>query len=241
MKKIYITSTLNVVPWKENAEKRFDNDWINYRINIFMKYTLESLKAQTNQNFTAAFIYLDETENTVLESLSKYKKLPGNIRFVKMSDSKADMMSGIKDYEYLYKVRLDSDDMYHKSFVEELYDYNPREETLALINQNGYLYHTADKFLIEWGSISSNFYTMLYKTKDLLTGNLDKYKVVGGHPNVHKLPHEVFSKRSFIRTIHSNNTIDYSRFEASNKMAIKDKSKVEKILFEFMGDASYKL
>lgn len=241
MKKIYIAGALNVAEFKQNIQKRFDKDWIDYRIDIFMKYTLQSLKAQTNQNFTAVFMYLDETENTVLESLSRHEKLPGNVKFIQRSNYRASMRNEVKDYEHLYLVRLDTDDMYHKTFVQQLHDINPKEETLALINQDGYLYNTVDKFLIKWGDKSPNYYTIIYPTKDLLTGNLYKYKVTGGHSSIIELPHEILSKRNFIRTMHENNTIDYSGFTASDKMAINQKSEVQKVLFEFIGDSAYRM
>lgn len=57
-------------------------EWIEYRLRIFMKYTLQSLKKQTNQNFTALIKYASASEDLILKTLAKYEPLPDNIRFI---------------------------------------------------------------------------------------------------------------------------------------------------------------
>ncbi|MCM1989300.1 glycosyltransferase family A protein [Oceanirhabdus seepicola] len=246
MKKIiYIVSTLNIAAFKQNSEERFTKEWIEYRISIFMKYTLQSLKAQTNQEFIAVIQYHDRTENIVQEALRKYPKLPTNVKFLKKSNYKEHVRNTIMNYDYFYLTRLDSDDMYKRTHVQFLHDYNPKENTLVLINVNGYLYDTKLKQLLKFHHGSSNYYTFIYNTKKYLSGiyNQAKYIPVNGHKGVINLPNEIIREKNFIRTIHSKNTLEYDlnpgyhKLWLNHKNHIKDKRKVRRILFDFMGRA----
>ncbi|MCY6370533.1 glycosyltransferase [Clostridium ganghwense] len=235
-KKIYISSSLNTYPWKG----RFDKEWIKYRIDIFMKYTLKSLKAQINQDFTATYMYHEKTEDIVKEYLDKYDKLPYNIRFIRKTDYKSDIEKEIQGYDYLYLARLDTDDMYHKTYTQQLHEYNPKQNTIVLVNQEGYLYDSNAERLGKYHHPSPPFFTLIYKVEDYLAGN--RYKLINGHPGAIKLPHEVIKKRNFLWHVHSKNTADaLAKFKPiKEKDIITDSSEVKKILSEFMGDIVYK-
>ncbi|EPZ62306.1 hypothetical protein H477_5632 [[Clostridium] sordellii ATCC 9714] len=60
---------------------RLTKEWIDYRMDVFMKHTYKSLINQTNQSFTAVVNYVKTSENLVFEALSKYPKLAENIIF----------------------------------------------------------------------------------------------------------------------------------------------------------------
>lgn len=231
-KKIIINSSFNTL-FKNNKE-RLTKDWIDTRISIFMKYTMRSLKSQTNQDFIAMLKYEDSTDSIIKEALNHYKKLPNNIQFVKNSEYDAKISKAIKGYEYLYLVRIDSDDMYHISYVQQLHDYRPKENTVTLINQNGYIYDITQNRIARWSRNSPPFYTLIYKVRDYLAGT--RYKLIGGHPGAIKLPHEIISKSNFMVTFHGNNTSTEFKYNDKNKI-ITNSYEVEKILENFIGNS----
>lgn len=214
-------NTFTKPPFSRNC---LSKEWIEKRLRVFNKFTLQSLKLQTNQNFTALIIYNDKSKDIIERELKKYDKLPKNIIFVSESNYNDKITKCIKNYDYLYLVRLDSDDMYHKSFIQKLYDYKPKKGTIALINQDGYIYDSINKRLKKYHHYSPPFYTLIYKVKDYIKKG--DYNIPGGHPNVIKLPHETINGNNFMVTIHSKNT--------STKFRHKD----EKIIYE--KDSSYK-
>lgn len=227
-KKIIIISSLNTMNFKK---KRLEKEWIDYRIDIFMKFTMKSLKQQTNQDFQAFILYEKESEVILKEALAKYEKLPDNIQFTTLKESKQ-IADNIRGYDFLYLVRIDSDDMYHKSYIQKLHDYMPKEETQVLINQNGYLYDSLNHRLSKYYNESPSPYTLIYKTKDYLANF--RYKLQGGHPGAIKLPHEIMDGINFVVTVHAQNTS--TQFRPKNHAgAITDPIKVNQILEDYMG------
>lgn len=70
-------------------------------------------------------------------------------------------MNGLKEScqsnDYIYIVRLDSDDLYHKTYIQQLHDYKPKKDTEVLINKNGYLYDSITGRIDLYYHFSSNF------------------------------------------------------------------------------------
>jgi putative rhamnosyltransferase len=228
-KRVIIFSDFNTLRF---SDKRFSKKWIEKRIDIFMKYTLKSLKLQTNQNFFALLKYEDISKDIIESVLSNYPKLPENIKFIKKSNFENMVIKNIQGYDYLYLVRLDSDDLYHKSFIQQMYDYKHDITTEVIINQNGYIYDSIKKRLARFPHKSPNYYTLIYKAKDYIKGK--RYIIPGGHPNVIKLlNHETIKKSNYIRNVHSTN--DSSSFRlAHSKNIINNSKKIKQILSEFM-------
>ncbi|WP_367757313.1 glycosyltransferase [Ammoniphilus sp. 3BR4] len=217
--------------WKirgANSGQQFTKPWIENRISIFMNFTLNSLKNQTNQNFLALIRYADQTEGLVKQALKKYPGLPANIKFAKLSNHMQISLEYIQGSEFTYIVRLDSDDMYHLSFIQQLHDYKPKEGTKVLINQKGYMYNSLNYSLSTYTRSSPPFYTLIYKTEDYLQGI--RYRIKG-HANAIRLRHEILKPRNFIVVIHNGNSL--STF-VKEKM-VTNPLEVKRILQQFMG------
>jgi hypothetical protein len=234
-KRILINIYLNVL--KKNNSERLTKDWLAYRISIFMKYTLQSLIHQTNQDFLALIQYEDESREIVGEELRKYKKLPENIRFVTPVEYRVIEIESMQGSDYFYYVRIDSDDMYHKSYIQQLHDHRPDENTEVLICQNGYLYDSVHNQITSTWRLSPPFYAFIYKTNDYLKGK--RYVIPGGHTDVIKFKHVLLKSPNFVIVVHSSN--DYTQFRAMNSSAIKNDSniidnptKIKEILTGFM-------
>ncbi len=224
-KKIIISIAFNTFGFTED---RFTKNWINYRMNLFMNYTVQSLKAQTNQDFLTLVRYADETKPLIDEALLKYEKLPSNIKFTGKQEYHNILKNSIQGYDYLYLVRIDSDDMYHKTYIEQLHQYQHKLDTEVIINQNGYLYDITTQSVAPIYAESPSFYTLIYKTKDYLNGK--RYTLPGGHSGAITLKHEIFSKRNYLNIIHQSNTLPKY---IKQKNTILDAKEAYKILKQF--------
>ncbi|MDQ8735769.1 glycosyltransferase family A protein [Paenibacillus sp. LHD-38] len=215
--------------WKVGLTRQ----WIEYRMSIFMKYTLQSLKNQTNQNFTVLVRYAISSESTILQTLSKYEALPGNVRFVPDGQYLKVQKELTRGYKYLYLVRLDCDDMYHKTFIKQLHNYKPKQKTRALINQTGYVYDSLRHRVATVKKPSPPFYTFIYRTSAYFKGL--RYKTPKGHTSVIKLKHEILTKngkRNYMVVVHERNTLNQRLLSKTNFVA--KQWKVNKIMKNYV-------
>lgn len=226
-KKVIIQIPFNVQNF--NVKNELDENWIEYRLKIFAKYTLKSLKAQTNQFFTALLRCRDSTIPFIKEKIT----LPENVLIVGVEEYELKVKELIKDYNYLYLVRLDSDDRYRNTFVDILQNYSPKPETEVLINQNCYVYDIKQERLASLFYTSPPCYTLIYKTIEYNNGK--RYSLKNGHGGAILLKHELLLDRNFMCTIHEKNNT--SKFENFRKFIpyneILDKKEIEEILKEF--------
>lgn len=165
-KKIIIDVPFNTIPSfnKLNKYRSFTKEWIDNRINIFMKYTASSIINQTDQNFLCVFHYEKTTEEIVKNEFLKYPKLPDNIVVTSQGDDL--ILNSIKGYDYIYRLRLDSDNVIHPTFIEQLNKEDWDEETECIIGRCGYLYDVATNRLALWDHNSSAFNTYISKVED---------------------------------------------------------------------------
>ncbi|MEW9080222.1 hypothetical protein [Terrisporobacter glycolicus] len=205
-------------------------EWIDYRIDIFMKYTAKSLINQSNQDFITIVRYWDSSEDLVLDALSKYKPLPNNILFKKDSEADEIINDYIKDSDIFYIVRIDSDDMYAPDFMGKLNEMNYYDGLQCIICQDGYVYDVLNDRLAMWHYFSPPFYTFVYKTLDYLSG--ERYVLEGGHCGAIKLNHEILSGLNFVFLVHEKNIS--SRFDNRPDKKIIESEEKEIILKELM-------
>ncbi|AKL95220.1 putative rhamnosyl transferase [Clostridium aceticum] len=206
-------------------------DWIDYRMDIFNKFTLQSLKKQTNQDFLVLVRYAEKTTDLIKGALSHYPTLPNNIRFIENEKYESIIEKSIKGYEFLYLVRLDCDDVYHKTFINQLHEYKPKKNTRALINQKGYVYDSVNHRLGNWYYVSPPFYTLIYKVKDYLAG--ERVPIPKGHCTVIKNPHEIIHKKNYAVIVHGNNTLNAFNNHRTGKI-ITNKKEIQNILKHFI-------
>ncbi|EES71520.1 hypothetical protein POTG_03853 [Paenibacillus sp. oral taxon 786 str. D14] len=227
-KRIVIESNFNTFGFSPH---RLTRPWLENRIQIFREFTLKSLLVQTNQDFMAIFKVVPETEKMINEILAKYPRLPKNIMFVTHQEG----MERIKTYagscENLYLVRMESDDMYHKSYIQQLHDHRPKPGTLVLINQNGYAYDSIHGEMVPMFRKSPPYYVFLYKTSEFTSGYRIKLPGRATHGNVIELPHEILTPRNFVEVIHRYNSIPRT-LPVRGRLS---KEEQKKVLKEFMG------
>lgn len=177
--------------------------WIQYRMEIFMKYTCQSLKQQTSSDFTAIVLYADETESLIQDALQQYDALPPHIRFVPLSRRRKTILQLVEGYKQLYHIRLDSDDMYVNNYIERLHAYTPKARTQALISSKGYWYDSRRHLLKGVSFPSPPFYTLIYKEEQLAGW---KEYPLRGHYSVMRLRHEYLTGRNYVAVMHGKNS-----------------------------------
>ncbi|QMV40795.1 hypothetical protein FPL14_05930 [Cohnella cholangitidis] len=203
-----------------------------YRMSIFMKYTLQSLLKQTNQSFTALIRYAEATEDAIVPLLNSFDPLPGNIRFIPRRSKVKEQIIRTAGVEDLYLVHLDCDDMYQRSFIQQLHDFKPRKKTRALINQHGYVYDSVNHRMAAVTMPSPPFYTYIYKAEEYLQGT--RYKAQGHRNVIRSFEHEILTdkkNRNFMAVVHERNKLNQKlltryKFE-------RDRSIVDTILRKF--------
>jgi Putative rhamnosyl transferase len=235
-KKIIVRIAFNSKKLKYNRKKRFTTKWIKSRMKIFMRYTRRSLQRQTNQGFVALVEYEDRSRRKIKKELRKYSKLPKNIKFIPKSKYQKSIRKRLKGYHYLYLVRLDSDDLYRRSYIQQLKNHRRRKGTSAVINQFGYMYDSKKKRIAPMYAKSPAFYTLIYKVKDYLKGK--RYRLAGGHPAVIRLRHDKLRLRNYVHVIHSGNTTSKFRSKRNKvinkRRIVKNRRQVKRILSSFM-------
>ncbi|MDK2587405.1 glycosyltransferase [Romboutsia sedimentorum] len=176
-------------------------EWIDYRIDIFMKYTAKSLINQTNQNFKCIVRHTKETKHLIDEALSKYPRLPGNIIFTDDGDNKIKEI--ISDYKYIYHIRIDSDNMFNSDYIEQLHNIKYYTNLQCILCQRGYIYETNKNILVHMMHPSPSFYALTYTVDSFLSGL--RYYVKDDHWGAMNLIHETIPTPSYIVIIHGLN------------------------------------
>ncbi|CAG5078385.1 Putative uncharacterized protein [Thermobacillus xylanilyticus] len=204
--------------------------WIRNRIAIFRRYTLRCLQRQTNPDFLALLKVAEESEPLLNGPLRKdWEDFPPHVRFGSERTCVEAIRAFTSGYDELFVARLDSDDLYRRTFVQLLMDWKPKPGTVALINQNGYMWDTIENVMAEVYHFSPQFYTYIYKTKDYLDGY--RVKLPGkGHGFVIKLPHELLPGRNYVNVVHGANA---SRKKVPAKGRLSEQQ-MKAVLSEFM-------
>lgn len=136
--------------------------WIDYRIKIFMKYTATSIMNQSNQNFLCILRYSESTKFLIDEALANYPKLPDNIVFVTNSEAEQIIDDTVNNYEYLFHVRVDSDNMYDIDFISIVDKYEVEENIDCILCHEGYMYDETTNRVAELYHSSPSFYVDIY-------------------------------------------------------------------------------
>lgn len=228
-KKIIIQIPFNIQCF--NPANEINEEWIKYRLRIFADFTLKGLITQTNQYFTALFRCRDETISFIKKEIGN--SFPKNILIVGINEYKEQIMELIKDYDYLYLVRLDSDDIYIKTFIDTLQNHPTKIGTEILINQNLYRYDINQKRLVSYFNISPSSYCEIYKTEEYTKGK--RYYLKGGHEGAILLKHELISGINYLVTIHEKNNQSIFAIASIFKEweEIEKEDEIKEILKEF--------
>jgi hypothetical protein len=217
--------------WKRSSQI-YDKDWIENRMKIFMNYTLKSLLGQSNQSFIALVRYDRSTVKLIKQALSKYPPLPPNIKFIDSNSYNSEIIKSARGYDHLYIVRLDSDDLYNKSFIQKLHDYNPKPETQVLISRNGYIYDSVNHRIAKYFHKSPPYHALVYRVEDFISGK--RHRLLKGHWSALELNYELLGGANFISHVHSLNTLFTFNKNYTVGPIITDREEIRSILGGYM-------
>jgi hypothetical protein len=187
-------------------------DWIRARIDIFMRYTLRSLLKQDSQRFQAFVLYRPQSEAIIRAALAQHPPLPGHVAFVTKADYETKVAEAVKGYDLLYEVNLESDDMYHRTFVSLLERHVPSKTPVMLIPQYGYAYDSVRNRMARFFFWAPSFLTTVCQVKDWLAGQ--RLELPKGYISALAVPREFICVRRpiWINHVHSDNTgISFTR------------------------------
>jgi len=215
-----------------NKKNEEDPKWIEYRLGLFIEYNLRSLKAQTNQWFTTFLRCRDNTTGIIRKKIGHL--LPENVFVVGVEEYKRRTEETIKESNYFYQVRMDSDDMYEKNFIDMIHNSIPRPGTEVLISQECLTYDIEQKRLARFFYHSPQSYVLIYKTREYLEGK--RHHLKNGHGGAILLEHEIIPGVNYMNTVHGKNDSSYFEGGTGGKKQwteITDKEEIRETLKSF--------
>lgn len=207
---------------------RLTKEWILTRLDIFFKTALKSFKCQTTQNFIVIIGCEGESMDIINEALQEREPLPNNIRFVEYRQRLALILQIVREYEYFFHVRIDSDNLYRNNFIQKLYDLEIKPDTEALLCQYGYLLDLRNNKLAYMFHTSPSFYALVYKTSDYLLGK--RYRPES-HRVIINYKVQLLNDYYYIITITGEN-VQFNESFMKNKKLVEEEDK-RKILCDF--------
>jgi hypothetical protein len=190
---------------KRMYDKVFKNaqtkEWIDYRIDIFMQYTYMSLKAQIDQSFVCLMRYNEPTKALIDDALARYPQLPDNIIFTYEADKIIEEV--MQNYDYLYHVRIDSDNMYHFDFIQQVNKFPYEEGLECLLCKDGYIYDVSTDRLGQIYHESPSLYVYIYD-KETYRDHF-KSRLFENHFKAVQLKHKVMYGKNYMIIVHKKN------------------------------------
>lgn len=215
---------------RRNFVKTQTSEWIKRRIELFMKYTCNSLLHQTSQNFCCLLRCTVQTQNLIEAELEKYPKLPENIRFTPNAQDIIDDVIKCKDC--LYHVIIDSDNMYHPTFIERLEHFNPNPATQTILCQEGYVFDDATGQLASIFHQSPSFYAAIFNKETYPL--LYEERLFERHWNAINYPYEVMSGKNYCICTHDINVDNaFYKFSRTYERRMIEGEERERILEEW--------
>lgn len=199
---VYMPDSKYIYPkLKASFLKTQTPEWIERRIALFMKYTAQSLIHQTNQDFRALIRCTEETLPIIEEELKKYPPLPAYINFTFETD--VIIEREVNEKKQLYRVIVDSDNMYSDLFIQKIHEARVKPETQTLICQDGYIYDEKTNRLVYLHHNSPSFYVAIYNEETYKT--LYAKRLFENHWRAVDYPYEVIEGNHFCICVHEQN------------------------------------
>jgi len=196
-----------------HSASRFDKDWLKYRLEIFKKYTLQSLLNQDIKDFAVWIRYCEDYKDEVKE-FNKYLKTLSIPFFFTYSKDGIDyeteeLYDYVKDVDLVIETRIDSDDMYHKTALAEI-ENQEIEENKIFIFQDGYLYRELTDRLYFYEGGSGPFYICVYPKEIFINQKLKK-EYFPYLPDASRSPNKKkLSDLKFVVVVHDKNDSRYT-------------------------------
>jgi hypothetical protein len=184
-------------------------DWPRYRYNFMVDNTLRSICNQSQ-----VLIYVEPHYREQVAQFEKEKPLPKNAKII-TGPVFHYVCDNYPEFEYLYLTRLDSDDLFHESPVEEILSQDPIFRTL--IYQVGFLYDVPSQRIDYYAHPCPPFYTDIFPKAEVDKGEMPKRK---GHGQGLGGMKELLSPGKFVVMCHNQSmqcTTSFEKLQAITK------------------------
>ena len=132
----YILTRFNLSLWKKDksGKKIGDEEWLERRMELFERYCLPSVTAQTEQNFIWILLLDANTPETILQRLDRHKLACPQIRLIKVKSELGRYFArvfqdvvqecllkyGANENDTCITTYLDNDDCIERGFIEDV-------------------------------------------------------------------------------------------------------------------------
>jgi hypothetical protein len=211
MKKIIVWTPINTSGHFPHLEN--DPGWMNRRAEIMNHFTIQSMRAQTCKDFDW-WIEVREDTRDYWEDALNLDGVPARILSrAPVTDHKKGKNAAwerdprhveewVKAPEFL-EVRLNSDDLYRRTFIEALQKKEINPETQAILPRRGYYWFLQRRKLYKTVHKSPPFYALIYETERWLYGH--RHPLPGGHMAARKLRNQDMNGHQWVWIVHDVN------------------------------------
>lgn len=143
-----------------------DEDYLEERFKIFEKYTLPSMKQQTNQKFTWLILFHKNTPNVFKERIQQLKE-EYDFTDLYFGDDEKFIFSEYcnrqkENIEHFITTRIDNDDMFSNDYIDKIQEYaNNNFHECILSFSKGMKYDLKSKKKYEYERKDNHFLSML--------------------------------------------------------------------------------
>ena len=184
-------------------------DYLEERFNIFEKYTLQSMKNQTNQNFTWLILFHKKTPNKFKQRIQQLKNEYNFIDLYFDNEEKFSFSDYCnnqgEDKKWYITTRIDNDDMFAEDYIEQIQEYaNKNLYTAVLSFERGKQFDLNSKKYYDYERKDNHFLSMIgLKEECILQYN---------HAKIFDVGKEVImlnsNKPMWIEIVHDSNVIN---------------------------------
>lgn len=193
-----------------------DGEWLEKRFEIFEKYTFESLKNQTNKDFTWLVMFHQDTPDKYKERIRKFQeKMPQFLPLFFTTEESVNITEIMRAYIIrtyegcsVITTRIDNDDLVHETFIEKMQRegsrYKAGKEMKFLSFVNGLQYDKRDGQILKF-DYPDNHFISLFTSSSKLGNHVLQYN----HALIAKENIELMYERTdiplWVEVIHGNN------------------------------------
>lgn len=186
-----------------------DEDYLEERFNIFEKYTLQSMKSQTNQKFTWLILFHKNMPNKFKQRIQQLKS---EFNFIDLYFNDEEKFS-FSDYcnkqgedkKWFITTRIDNDDMFAEDYIEQIQEYADNNlHTAVLSFERGQKFDLNSKKYYDYERKDNHFLSMI--------GSKEECILQYNHAKIFDVGKEVVmlnsNKPMWIEIVHDSNVIN---------------------------------
>ena len=166
-----------------NIGEEKDQEYLDYRAELFNNFFLKSMLSQTNKNFENIFLIDPIYENL---DYSKFKFEDLNYKIIISDKHPRDLdMIDSEEYKYIITTRMDSDDIIADYFIESVQNVFLSEKKEGLVDYNlvGFVTTNLESYAVKSYECNSMFLSTIFRSGDYNEKGcyVDEYSKISKH------------------------------------------------------------